>query len=414
MKIVFTIAAKNYLASAFTLRESVLASNKDVEFYIVLADEDTETIIEQKSDYNILKASDIGIEKYTEMAFKYDVVEFNTSVKPFFIRYAFETLGAEKVMYLDPDIYVYKPLDAIWDELDSSSIVLTPHAVDGNNRIKVDELDKTFLKYGIYNLGFVGVSNCEEGRKIADWWCERLADFCYMDDVYFVDQKWMNYVPALFAKALVDRSKAYNIAWWNFTERKLIEDKDLLVEDGDEKKDVVFIHFSNYKPGMKLDYYEDRGIIVENEQKAILNRLYEQYQNKLLENGFKYYSKLTYQYNYFENGCKIERINRRIFRKEKDITVFNKNYFSVSTGSFFEALKQNKLISDICLNDELKEQKAVNNSIVRTGKSKKTIFVEKCLRMMKNRMGVRKYQRVIAAFENKCSIDEQEFLIKRG
>ncbi len=63
-------------------------------------------------------------------AFKYDILELNTNVKPSFLRYLLNS-GIEELVYLDPDIFVYKELTPIFDALSHSAIVLTPHAFAG-------------------------------------------------------------------------------------------------------------------------------------------------------------------------------------------------------------------------------------------------------------------------------------------
>ena len=87
--IIFTIAAKNYLASAITLGESVMSSGTDAEFIIILADEWLEESVKEIR-FPIIEAKDLGISSFEDMAFKYDIVEFSTSIKPFAIQYLFD------------------------------------------------------------------------------------------------------------------------------------------------------------------------------------------------------------------------------------------------------------------------------------------------------------------------------------
>jgi len=62
------------------------------------------------------------------MAFRYDIVEFNTALKPFCFEYAFDKLGADIALYLDPDIFVLRPLRHIMAALaEGSECVLIPH-----------------------------------------------------------------------------------------------------------------------------------------------------------------------------------------------------------------------------------------------------------------------------------------------
>jgi hypothetical protein len=84
-------------------------------------------------------------------------------------------------------------------------------------------LDNEFsvLRHGIYNLGFVAVSNTAEGRRFAEWWADRLKDFCY-DDIprgLFTDQRWVDLAPAYFDSVRILRSPQYNVCTWNLTHR---------------------------------------------------------------------------------------------------------------------------------------------------------------------------------------------------
>ena len=58
------------------------------------------------------------------------------------------------------------------------------------------------LKWGIYNLGFLGVRNGPVGSDFADWWAERLRHFCFdrLEAGLFTDQKWINHVPVLLRR----------------------------------------------------------------------------------------------------------------------------------------------------------------------------------------------------------------------
>ena len=79
MNCAFTICAKNYLAQALTLRESFLKHNPSLNFFIFLADK-----IDGVEDVDGVVALDKSwIPDWVNMAFKYDVIEFNTSIKPF-------------------------------------------------------------------------------------------------------------------------------------------------------------------------------------------------------------------------------------------------------------------------------------------------------------------------------------------
>lgn len=90
------------------IREICKKYNKDVDFYIVVADEygKEDSVV---NDKNILIAHEfLNIDEnlWTNMAFKYNLTEFCTCIKPFSIEYFFVQKGYDTVCYLDPDIYL--------------------------------------------------------------------------------------------------------------------------------------------------------------------------------------------------------------------------------------------------------------------------------------------------------------------
>jgi lipopolysaccharide biosynthesis glycosyltransferase len=121
---IFTISSNNYFAFTKTLLQSVRDFHDDVDLYFLLADEVADNkILSEQNLFHLRTVKEIGISDYKKMAFAYDIVEFNTAVKPFFINYLFEK-GYEKVVYIDPDILVCNRLDGS-DELNNHSIVVT-------------------------------------------------------------------------------------------------------------------------------------------------------------------------------------------------------------------------------------------------------------------------------------------------
>jgi hypothetical protein len=62
------------------------------------------------------------------MAAIYDVMQLATAVEPWFMRTLLEE-AREPVLYLDPDIQIFAPLDELGELAREHSIVLTPHQV---------------------------------------------------------------------------------------------------------------------------------------------------------------------------------------------------------------------------------------------------------------------------------------------
>src|SRR5712671_1236119 len=104
---VCTIIARNYLALARVLGDSLLASNPDARFSVVVIDAVDGEDDFSEEPFEFISPFDIGIEadEYLRMATMYDVMELATSIKPWILRTLLDR-GAETATYLDPDIVV--------------------------------------------------------------------------------------------------------------------------------------------------------------------------------------------------------------------------------------------------------------------------------------------------------------------
>jgi hypothetical protein len=295
-KIVFTLGSNNYLAQTKVLGDSLLANNPDYHFIIGLVDEKNETI--NYSDYDsfeILLVKDIGISDFDELWKKYNIVEFNTSVKASYIKFIQKKYPtAEFVFYFDPDIQIFEKLTDLESEFNQNDILLTPHII---TPIPLDgylPTENNFLNYGTYNLGFIGVKNKSDTvNSFLDWWEERTlkVGFSNVAKGYFVDQLWINLAPLYYKRVKIMFEMGYNAGPWNLHERK-----DLKKTEGnhylmpDESK-LVFYHFSNYKftkPEIIAGNYNRYPVNYSKD----LTALYKQYHDKIIENKIEALGKI--------------------------------------------------------------------------------------------------------------------------
>src|ERR1700712_2484004 len=96
--VIFTICARNYLAQALALKASLKQTNPGRDFYIFIADRKTGI-----DDVDVIFPDESWISDWLKMAFKYNVIEYSTSIKPFCIKYLFRKY--DKVVFVDPDTY---------------------------------------------------------------------------------------------------------------------------------------------------------------------------------------------------------------------------------------------------------------------------------------------------------------------
>jgi hypothetical protein len=104
---IFTIVAKNYIGLAQVLEESV-RKNSTADFYIIVADEiDNEISSLFSFPNNVLIAktilSSIDDTKWKEISFKYNLVEFCTSIKPACFDYLINKQLYKIIIYKEND-----------------------------------------------------------------------------------------------------------------------------------------------------------------------------------------------------------------------------------------------------------------------------------------------------------------------
>lgn len=177
----------------------------------------------------VVWAEELGVPAFESWLFKHDVVEVCTAVKGPFLHQACAGSGADAVIYLDPDTALFGSLAPLEVLLETHEILLTPHLTDPNwDAESIRDNDLSASRTGIFNLGFVAVRTTGEGARFAQWWNDRLLDWCYDDMAsgMFVDQRWCDHVPALFDKVCVVRDPGYNVASWNLSTRTISIGKD--------------------------------------------------------------------------------------------------------------------------------------------------------------------------------------------
>ena len=295
--IIFTLCSNNYLAHAKTLGDSVKKYAPEAEFVIGLVDHFDMSI--DYSAFEVLKYDQIGFDCFEDMLSKYNIIEFNTAVKPYFLDYLLNKYGVgTKVYYIDPDIKLYSGINYLNKLLDESDIVLTPNLTEMPEEVDLGELAS--LRHGLFNLGFIGVKYSAEGLRFVEWWKKRLRDHCLIDKPrgIFVDQKWVD-IAVLFFKGLhIASHKGLNMAWWNLSERKLIESEGKYFVN-DLSEELVFFHFSGYNPG-SLSYTgrNNNDTDYTFEKKPELIGLFDEYKNSLFQNGFQELSKCSPKLNF--------------------------------------------------------------------------------------------------------------------
>lgn len=335
----FTSFTYSYLNRARVLASSLRKQHSDWVIWAIIVDK-------PPPGYNL----DLAVEEFDRLVtaedlfgaqtncwlFGHDIVEACTAVKGRALRYILADPTAEKVFYFDPDIAVLNSMDPVVRMLDEDAIVLTPHQLDPEpaaelQAIRDNEIGS--LNFGVFNLGFIAVSQHPETHRFAKWWEERLYDWCHdrQDIGVFVDQKWCNLIPCFFDRVKVLRDPGYNVASWNLSQREMRFDADgMALING---APLRFYHFTKLGPTgdlMTRRYAADNTEVYE---------LWWWYRHAVAHATDPAIPKAWWHYGTFDNGKPIEKNLRELFRDRQDLRKAFDDPFRTGPGTFYEWLK---------------------------------------------------------------------------
>lgn len=350
--IIFTSICANYAHKARVLAESVKENVKDAKFFVCLTEREVPDIIKADCFDEIVLSKDMWPGNFNQFIFKHAIVEASTAVKAHFFQYLLKTYPEEEFfVYLDPDCYVYADLIELKKVLTERPIVLCPHLLQPGNI----DMELSSTAHGVYNLGFLGIKNCDEGRRFIDWWAERLYLFCY-DDIQrgiFTDQKWVDLAPCFFDVEIF-KHRGYDFAPWSLYECGMTKENGEYLVKGDP---IRFIHFSGY--GKTAQMCMTKWLP---EGPHPFKELYEEYSKKHEACDKDNLSKLTWSYSCYESGEKIKDSLRAKYRSNYDVMFSTENPFALSNAYFEKVLADPTWLRKLILNVKL-----VVNSIKEDG-----------------------------------------------
>lgn len=302
MDVIFTIVSRNYAAQAATLMQSLAAAEPDARRIVVATDGPIPQLVPLAE---VIDAADV-CPPFAAMSVYYDALELNTAVKP----YAFQRFLTEapSVTYLDPDIYVFRPLAAVRAGLATAELALTPHLTRPLAGAAMPN-DQAILRSGVYNLGFMAARATPKTRALVEWWGERCRFDCRVDfaEGLFTDQRWMDLAPGFVDSLAILRTPALNLAYWNLDGRTLARGPQGWTVDGEP---LAFFHFSGFDPQRPevLSKHQDRIAVAAG---SPLAGLLKNYAAALLANGHAAARATPYAHDVFASGAPVTKAMRR-------------------------------------------------------------------------------------------------------
>jgi len=230
-----TISTKSHLFKSKVLSDSL--ENYGFETINLVVDSDfveEKTTFESKRYLTIkdLPESDV---KLILSKYRMHPDKLRWALKPVLIKYLLET-KFEKVIYVDNDICFFSSPNFLFDKLNFSNILLTPHFYSTDPLKNQNWLEANF-RIGLYNAGFFGAN--KSAIRMLDWWKN-----CCIYNVkksnwrgLYDDQKYLDLVPVIFENVEIVKDSGCNLAGWNY--------KNRLSKLGEaDFSSITFVHFA--------------------------------------------------------------------------------------------------------------------------------------------------------------------------
>jgi hypothetical protein len=239
-----TIITSDHYPRALALYRSIQKFDADIHLNILIVDQAEtghSTPVPANINFIYLKTlQDYPFvnELYSKYA-HFDIDAFRWSMKPVFISYLLEN-GFSKVLYLDCDMFFFNSYQFLFDELDNSSILLTPNWINSNPLKDKDSFFSLFTS-GLFSAGFIGAN---KGALPAMKWWAQACHFLMGDQVELGirgDQKYLDVFPVKYENTKIIRHRGCNIGSWNFAESKRKSVNGSVMINGSDP--IIFIHF---------------------------------------------------------------------------------------------------------------------------------------------------------------------------
>ena len=219
------------------------------------------------------------------------------------------------MLYFDPDMVLFSRVDDILATLERNNLALTPHQTKPEQTLDaILDNEVASLKHGIFNLGFIGVTNTPEGRRFADWWAERTYHLCRaeVENGLFTDQKWVNFAPVFFDGVAIVKSSRHNVATWNLTTRRMTGDFQTGFQvDGEP---LGFYHFTGFDSGAH------RIMAIKNASASpAVQQLIAWYEGEIAVAERDPISEWPWAFGHFSDGTPIEPVHRWFYRENRDL-----------------------------------------------------------------------------------------------
>ena len=266
--VLLTICTIRQLPQAFALADSfcqyAAQSDHPTSVLIGLADDPAHLPTGFVSPYPLLPVTDwLPAIELAALSAVYTPTEFATAIKPVFIAEAFRRYPTvDQFIYTDPNIQFLAPLTPIWKELNTATLLLTPHVIQSPDDGQWPD-EKFFQNVGLYSSDFLAFRRSAETDRLLAWWDDRVRKRAYINacEGLCLDQIWLMHMPVFFRDVRVIRNPGWHVALWNLPKRPLRQEGTAWYATGPtaQNQPVQFVNFKGlFNPDEGLFPYQTR------------------------------------------------------------------------------------------------------------------------------------------------------------
>ena len=232
----------NYLSRALLMIELLRRFEPKTPIYILTLSELCEDILRELALPNVEIIPLAELEQaYPELASIKSTrkrIEYYFTLSPFLPHYLFAKTTADRITYMDGDIYFYTSPRPVLDFLGDASVAITPHRFSFGYR--------NHVQYGLFNVAWITYRRCAEGLDCLNTYKAECTAWCYdrVEDGRFGDQKYLDAWPGRYPHLKIIEHKGFNLAIWNVHNYIIRIKNDIVTIDDDP---LVFYHFASTK-----------------------------------------------------------------------------------------------------------------------------------------------------------------------
>lgn len=298
-----TIVARSHVSYARVLAASFRRHHPDVPFFVLLADELDGYFDPETEPFRLLRLDQVNIPDLRRVRFQYSKQELSYAATPYLLSHLLDQ-GFRGVAFMKQESLVVGDMSRVLDLIGAHSIVMAPHLLEPLTGADRFERELNILQSGIYNVGFLGVSETPAGRAFLAWWQDRTSRNCLHDvpnGMHF-EQRWLDLVPAYFEDYRIVREPGFNVGHWNLPERE---------------EPFTFVRFSGFNPDTPdvITRYSTRLTAA---AVGEAHEVFRRYARLMKDAGHDHTRNWPYAYDRYDNGTEVSDAARKAYRALDD------------------------------------------------------------------------------------------------